>query len=285
LASLEEYLKDVRMYQLLLEYSNTRFVGENIAFLRAELEYENYFIQSATATWEIYKTNHPTFCISNATREALQKQLQRPEIDMFQMARSEISTFLVNKILPSFLKAHGDKEEDRVNQIHSILRDPKQRKKFMSTARKLGASEEVSFWCVVEQWEDDIFKHALSLWDKYISSESLSQINISASTRKNLKQRIAVPKVDSFVEAKEEISLLVILEVLPGFESWLATKKEIDPDVPSSSETELPVSLIRSHSLDSGFPIGTNLSADNSKNKFQQFFYLIYFLRSTVSSI
>jgi len=195
LAALEELLKDSRTYQLLQEYSNIRFVGENVAFLRAQQEYEDNFMQSAMATWETYKAaSHTAFEISNETREALQRQLVRPEINMFQMARSEVSTYLVNSILPSFLKSHEEDREIQLNQIHSILRDPKQSKKFMSTARKLGASQEVAFWCIVEQWEDDIFKHALTLWDKYISSESLSQINISATTRKKPQTTYCCPK-------------------------------------------------------------------------------------------
>jgi hypothetical protein len=215
---LEEVIKDDHLYNLLLAYSCTRYVGENVSFLKAELNYQYEFLRLSKSVWEILAKSN---CLSYRVRENIVYDLKKPYISMFVSAKDEIESFLIDNVLPVFLKTIdvGFCSPDVFRNLEAILAS-KYKKKFKATARRIGISSEVTHYQAVVKWEKYMVRAAFGLWNEYISPESSSQINIPGSSINSLKQKITKPEIDTFEDARKIIATLVILDVLPGFDSW-----------------------------------------------------------------
>jgi hypothetical protein len=194
-------------------------VGENVSFLKAEQTYQYEFLRLSNNVWEILAKSN---CLSYRVRENIVYDLKKPYINMFVSAKDEIESFLLDNVLPVFLKTIdvGFCSPDAFRNLETIL-SSKYKKKFKATARRIGISSEVTHYQSVVKWEKYMIKTALGLWNEYISPESSSQINIPGSSRNTIKQKITKPEIDTFEDVRKIIATLVILDVLPGFDNWL----------------------------------------------------------------
>jgi len=190
--------------------------------------YQYEFLRLSNNVWEILAKSN---CLSYHVRETIVYDLKKPYINMFVSAKDEIELFLIDNVLPVFLKTIdvGFCSPDVFRNLDTILAS-KYKKKFKATARRLGVSNEVTHYLSVIKWEKYIIRTAVGLWSEYISPESLSQINIPGSSRNTIKQKITKPEIDTFEDARKIIATLVILDVLPGFDNWV-NRDTSKPDI------------------------------------------------------
>eukprot|EP01125_Pyxidicula_operculata_P014348 TRINITY_DN4774_c0_g1_i8.p1 TRINITY_DN4774_c0_g1~~TRINITY_DN4774_c0_g1_i8.p1 ORF type:complete len:1100 (-),score=328.82 TRINITY_DN4774_c0_g1_i8:1365-4664(-) len=250
--SLHEILKD--NYDHFVAFAESRLSAEGVHFLQAVENYERACLKEAASVWNCC-SSYPLSISSNEMKDIGQKILN-PTSDMFQSVKDDLISDMTRTILPVLKSLDSDSDYiTQVINLSNFLREPKNKKKVYSAAKKANKEEALNLWMLIDKFEDEILSMAQSLYQHYIIEGAPSQVNLASSVVTNIEDRLDTSvAMDIFDGAKKEILILLTTNLVPSFLDAQQKKK--------SFETNLSVSSgAKDHSL------STSKSMKSSKKK------------------